>query len=259
GPAQVEQDLSRALREAFGTADGWADEHWPAVWDEMKQAYRPERLDAAADAALEAYEGAFAEWVVGQILRIWKAQGGPEITSNEAALAQRFLPRLQEARERLATLELEEFFRWLVLTRMDREWVQYLEAIDDLQQGIGLQAYAQRDPKVEFRRQAFEMFDRLREAVQGEIVRWFFVELPNYHAFIQRQREMLRTRGELASRDYRMVMTGKGRAKQGAAATPGTSVTLVRDVKLGRNDPCWCGSGKKYKLCHMRSDQAKQS
>ena len=177
--------------------------------------------------------------------RAWEAGGGSLPDESCAVLEQRLIESLALARAQLATLELEEFLRWLVLTRLDGEWIQYLEVIDRLRQGIGLQAYAQRSPQVEFRRQAFEMFDRLREEVQRQIVRGFFVDLPNYHGFVQHQRELLRVRNEI-SEDYRVESTGKGQVRR------------VRDVKVGRNDPCWCGSGKKYKHCHMKSDLKKQ-
>ncbi len=263
GPAQVDQELSLAVADFLGEgaeeARSWTDEHWPALWQTVKRACRTDQFQQAAAGPLGEYEAAFAQWLAEQVVKAWETQDGPPINGRREALEQHLVTLLAQARAHLARLELEEFFRWLVLTRMDSEWIQYLEIIDDLRQGIGLQAYAQRDPRVEFRRRAFDMFDQLREEVQRQIVRGFFVELPNYHRFVQRQRELLRTRGELASSDYRMVMSGKGRPKhsrQGRAA--GTSVTLVRDVKLGRNDPCWCGSGKKYKHCHMASDLDKQ-
>ena len=259
GPTQVDQELSQGIRDTIAAhledATPIPEEHWQAAWHSVKRAYRADQFDRVADGPLAEYEAAFAAWLAREALDAWRAKGGPPAVADTGLLAQRATALLAETRQRLANLELEEFFRWLVLTRMDREWIQYLEEIDDLRQGIGLQAYGQRSPEVEFRRQAFDMFDSLRAAVQHQIIRGFFVELPNYHQFVQRQREMMRARQELASSEYRMVTSGKarrGRSRQHAAT--GESVTLVRDMRIGRNDPCWCGSGKKYKLCHMRQD-----
>jgi preprotein translocase subunit SecA len=210
-------------------------------WQSVKRAYRSDLLGEASEGSLAGYEGAFAEWLASEVVRAWRAKGGALPDGTRTALGEHLGAFLSSARERLAGLELEEFFRWLVLARMDGEWIQYLEALDELRQGIGLQAYAQRSPQVEFRRRAFEMFDRLREEVQRQIVQGFFRELPNYHSFVQHQREQLRIRDE-AARGHQVVTTSGGRVKR------------ERDIKVGRNDPCWCGSGKKYKLCHMKSD-----
>ena len=250
GPAQVEQELAQAISDALAAQSEEKppafDEGWPALWQGIKGTYRADQFQEFAQGPLEAYEAAFARWLAEQAVRTWKAEGGLLAEGSDAVLEQQVSEFLAPARARLAGLELEEFFRWLVLTRIDDEWIQYLEAIDELRQGIGLQAYGQRKPQVEFRRQAFRMFDQLREEVERQIVRSFFNALTNYHSFVQYQREKLREREQYASSDYHIVTTGKGRSK------------LVRDVKIGRNDPCWCGSGKKYKHCHMKSDMRKQ-
>jgi hypothetical protein len=241
GPAQVEQEMIQAV-------DAWLSSKLDGdslliteQWQSIKRAYRSDLLGNASEGSLEEYEGAFADWLAGEVVRTWREMGSALPDGARSALGENLSTFLSSARERLAGLELEEFFRWLVLARMDSEWIHYLEALDELRQGIGLQAYAQRSPQVEFRRQAFEMFDRLREEVQQQIVRGFFRELPNYHSFVQHQREQLRIRDE-AARGYQVVTTSGGRVKR------------ERDIKVGRNDPCWCGSGKKYKHCHMKSD-----
>ncbi len=244
GPAQIEQELVQRVRDWLSTSLGEESLLTAERWQAIKDVYRVDSLGEASEGPLTEYEGAFVEWLADEVWQGWEASGGSPSDGTRSELVQHVAAFLFSARERLAGLELEEFFRWLVLVRMDSEWIRYLEALDELRQGIGLQAYAQRSPQVEFRRQAFDMFDRLREEVQRQIVRGLFRELPNYQSFVQHQRELLRVREE-TSKDYRVVTTDKGQVRR------------VRALKLGRNDPCWCGSGKKYKHCHMQSDLGK--
>jgi preprotein translocase subunit SecA len=248
GPTQIERELAQAVAGFLSNGkSSMIDEKWPALWQDVKNAYRADRFQEADGAPLAEYEATFAHWLADQTLKSWKAEGGQPAAESHPALEAHVREFLVPARARLAGLELEDFLRRLVLIRMDSEWIQYLEAIDEIRQGIGLQAYGQRSPQVEFHRQAFRMFDELREEVRRQIVGGFFTELANYHTSVQRQRELLRAREKYASSNYRVVKTGKGGRK------------LVRDVKVGRNDPCWCGSGKKYKRCHMQSDMKKRT
>jgi preprotein translocase subunit SecA len=250
GPARIEQELAQEVADFLIVQSKGVslvtDEQWEALWQATKGAYRTDRFQEVAGGPLAQYEAAFAHWLADQVMTTWPAESISLADEDRELLEQRVIEFLVQARARLAGLELEEFFRWLVLSRLDSEWIQYLEAIDDLRRGIGLQAYGQKSPQLEFRRRAFDMFDQLREEVQQQIVRSFFIQLPSYHSFVQRQREQLRVREKWASSEYRMVTTGTGRSK------------LVRDVTIGRNDPCWCGSGKKYKNCHMRQDMEAQ-
>jgi preprotein translocase subunit SecA len=144
--------------------------------------------------------------------------------------------------------------RDLMLRTIDWQWMEYLTQMEHFREGIGLRAYGQRDPLVEYKNEAFEMFNELRERIQGSIVAGIF------RVQVQRNapppppsplvRQVLESGpgdpdGTLGSngappksRKAAPIGAGAGAAGQGAAA------------KLGRNDPCWCGSGKKYKRCH---------
>jgi preprotein translocase subunit SecA len=142
------------------------------------------------------------------------------------------------------------YLRWLVLSTIDREWREYLQEVEDLKQGIGLEAFGQRDPRVELRRKAFDLFDELRAGVRRSIVSTFFVTLPSYQQFLNQQRQAAALREQKAKENYRVDVVRSSR-KEAAGAGTSTSVTIRRDVaKVGRNDPCPCGSGKKYKHCH---------
>ena len=134
----------------------------------------------------------------------------------------------------------------LMLQVVSTLWVRHLTALDDLRQGIGLRAFGQQDPLVAFQKDAFEMFGQLRAAIQEETVRRI------YHPAIQVE----------APRPQQLQAEHPDarRASQMQAETPGASQKAPQPVRvektLGRNDPCYCGSGKKYKHCHMKSDMA---
>ncbi len=114
---------------------------------------------------------------------------------------------------------LNRYGRELMLSSIDREWVDYLTAMEDLRQGIGLQGIAQRDPLVTYKTQAFRMFEELLETIDRTTVRQFFNNLPRFVALVQQQQ---------------------------AVGQP----ARAREIKVGPNEPCPCGSGKKFKKCH---------
>jgi preprotein translocase subunit SecA len=120
-----------------------------------------------------------------------------------------------------------------MLRVIDNLWMEHLEAIDDLREGIGLRGYGQRDPLVEYKTEAFGMFEKLMASIDSDIVHRIYkiaVATPEQMTQIQTNANQI----------------------EGQAATPVTAKPVVATdhSKLGRNDPCWCGSGKKYKKCH---------
>ena len=119
--------------------------------------------------------------------------------------------------------------RLVMLRAIDNRWVHHLTALDELREGIGLRAIAQRNPLVEYKREAFEAFEQLLADIQSDIARF-----------------ILNTR--VAERQ------GPRRTRlAGAGATSGAKPQQARrKSKVGRNSPCPCGSGKKYKNCCMR-------
>jgi preprotein translocase subunit SecA len=152
--------------------------------------------------------------------------------------------------------ELINYERALMLSVIDSEWRQYLMAISDLRQGVNLEAFGQRDPKVEFKRRAFEMFDALRENVEEEIAKRFFKQLPRHRQVIeaqQRQEKLLDNLSQLGYRVERKVTRSSDGRKR-------VSQTVHKDLwsNVGRNDPCPCGSGRKFKDCHYRQIQKQQ-
>ncbi|HLG50133.1 MAG TPA: preprotein translocase subunit SecA [Chloroflexota bacterium] len=120
--------------------------------------------------------------------------------------------------------------RLLMLQVIDRHWVEHLTAIEDLRQGIGLRAYGQRDPLVEYKAEAYRMFQSLLAAIRHDVVHSI------YHVSLQREQQRPA---------QRRFQTNRQESEE-----PREPVRVGR--KIGRNDPCPCGSGKKYKKCHGR-------
>jgi preprotein translocase subunit SecA len=148
-------------------------------------------------------------------------------------------------REQIGEEAHHEFQRILLLQAIDGEWRDYLVAMDDLRREIGLEAVAQRDPKVEYKRRSYQMFADMRSKIDETVVDNYFRRIGGHQAYIHQQEQAAQRQSELIRAGYQVVQREKGKG-----------VELRRDApKVGRNDPCPCGSGKKYKYCHMRSDQ----
>ena len=139
--------------------------------------------------------------------------------------------KMYENRERLiadAGFDMREVERTILLRSVDRRWMDHIDAMDQLREGIGLRAYGQRQPIVEYQHEGYDMFEEMVHLIQEDTVRSL------YMAIINRPPE----RKEVAKNIT--VNTDQSVAKQ--------PVRVVK--KVGRNDPCPCGSGKKFKECH---------
>ncbi|HEV2527968.1 MAG TPA: preprotein translocase subunit SecA [Thermomicrobiales bacterium] len=124
--------------------------------------------------------------------------------------------------------------RHVMLSVIDRLWVQHLTQMDDLREGAGLQAYAQRDPLVIYKTNAFNQFNELLGHIRHDVVSTLF-----------------RVQPAVAQQPVQTVLTETATTtnQPTEAAEPATQ-TVRRERKVGPNQPCWCGSGKKYKHCH---------
>ena len=143
---------------------------------------------------------------------------------------------LEEAREGL--MEIAE--RQTVIRALDHYWQRHLTDLDILREGIGLQAIAQKDPLVEYQRQGFQMFRVVEDTYRQFASRNIFLVQPAVVQTPQRRRQM---------REYRPDTF------LGNSDRPVQQTVRKSNRRPGRNKPCWCGSGKKYKQCHMREDQ----
>ncbi|MFL5624791.1 MAG: preprotein translocase subunit SecA, partial [Ktedonobacteraceae bacterium] len=154
-------------------------------------------------------------------------------------LAAQYATKMQESigEEQYRALE-----RWVVLQVIDKQWKDHLLAMDYLKEGIGLRGYGQKNPLNEYKREAFEMFVSMTERIKAEAVEYLFkIELTGVN-----EQPVVRQR----RRDQPM-MAHRGALSEGQEDSGATTVKTVRrqGAKVGRNAPCPCGSGKKYKKC----------
>src|SRR5437588_6894415 len=143
----------------------------------------------------------------------------------------------------------------VMLRTIDWQWMEYLTQMEHFREGIGLRAYGQRDPLVEYKNEAFEMFNELRDRIQGSIVSGIFRVQVQRNQAPPTPRPVVRQivesgPGELDGSGGRTNGEPSKRAAAPVGAAAGSA--SAPNAKIGRNDPCWCGSGKKYKRCHRR-------
>lgn len=139
-------------------------------------------------------------------------------------LKEEALKAYEERERQLGEETLRELERLVLLKVVDAKWMDHLDAMDQLRQGIYLRAYGQRDPLTEYKFEAYDMFNQMIEEIQQETVRYVY-------------------RVNVVERPEERTDTVENKYAEEKAKTP------VRSEKIGRNDPCPCGSGKKYKKC----------
>ena len=132
---------------------------------------------------------------------------------------------------------MRELERVMMLRVVDEYWMDNIDAMQELRQGIGLRAYGQNDPVVEYKREGYEMFERMIAAIQEETLRRIFLARIQVGGQVKRER-VAKVTGESAGND--------GTVKK---------QPVKKGQKVGRNDPCPCGSGKKYKKCCGRFEE----
>jgi len=155
--------------------------------------------------------------------------------------------------------------RWVLLQVIDNLWTEHLTVIEDLREGIGLRAYGQRDPLVEFKAEAFRLFEELKANIKVEVAHLFYrlrfeqappAPPPTTQLVTNKEEEAAASAPVLRRNGQPTQAPAPARPRAQAAparsaATVGASAPVVMK-KVGRNDPCPCGSGKKYKKCHGR-------
>ncbi len=171
-----------------------------------------------------------------------KAVGIDVASLNHDTLADALIAKVNARYEEKETLFGAQVMRWLerriLLDIVDAQWKDHLLSLDHLKEGIGLRGYAQKDPLVEFKKEAFTLFDDLMDRIDKESVRFLFLVQPAKPEDEARQIE----RRQRQQQQNLQFQTGA------AQAEPPKPVRAA--AKVGRNDPCPCGSGKKYKKCH---------
>jgi preprotein translocase subunit SecA len=140
---------------------------------------------------------------------------------------------------------MRTYERIIMLNIIDAQWKDHLLAIDHLKQGIGLVGYGQKDPLVEYKKESFDMFQLMLDRIDTTTIRSLF----NLQVVAEQAPETLQQRR--ARRASALNFTGPNQGATAAGEEAAKSKPMVRDQpKVGRNEPCPCGSGKKYKKCH---------
>ena len=145
-----------------------------------------------------------------------------------------------------------------MLQIVDTQWKDHLYSLDHLKEGIGLRGYAQKDPLVEYKRESFGLFQGMKERIDTEMVRYLW-RLRPVEEGAGTARPALRQRAPLTLNDPGAATSGFSSSPAASARRPqparrGGDDAAIRTIrrespKVGRNDPCPCGSGKKYKKC----------
>jgi preprotein translocase subunit SecA len=172
-----------------------------------------------------------------------KAAGVDPTKMNHGELAETLVERVKERYAEKEKLFGEPMMRWLerriILDIVDTQWKDHLLTLDHLKEGIGLRGYGQKDPLVEFKKEAFTLFEDMMGRIDTETVRYLFLVQP------------ARPEDEAREIERRQRRQQQQMQMQAGAAQAAEQPKPVRTgAKVGRNDPCPCGSGKKYKKCH---------
>ncbi|MBI2468156.1 MAG: SEC-C domain-containing protein, partial [Candidatus Rokubacteria bacterium] len=205
------------LVDAVGDMYAGAETH-PEDWDLAGLAEAVHRqFDVKLPPAVQAREVASRDAVRGAL---WEA------------VERRYAAREQE----IGSEVLRHLERWVMLQVIDAQWKDHLLSMDHLKEGIGLRGYGQRDPLTEYKREAFDLFQAMVDRVRGTVVEWLFkIQVSREPAEAPRP-------APRQSSPAREIVLSRGPAER-PAERPRTG------QKVGRNDPCPCGSGKKYKKC----------
>jgi preprotein translocase subunit SecA len=223
------------------------------------QGRHPENWDL--DGLLQ-YLGTYFPIPSGTTIPADQLRGGQAALSeflNEAATA-----AYDQKEESLGPEIMRQVERFVMLRTIDTKWIDYLTTMEHFREGIGLRAYAQRDPLVEYKNEAHDMFQELTASIQADIVaNMFRVEVRQDPPPPPARPEGGGRRpgpngGPRAPAPSSGVPAGSRISRGGSGSPAGPlgqpvpePAGLARD-KIGRNDPCWCGSGRKYKRCHGR-------
>jgi preprotein translocase subunit SecA len=210
-----------------------------------------------------------------EVTRVFAIDAGPLDFSDRTAdeirelLWERVHASYTEKEQLVGGDVLRRVERDIMLQIVDTQWKDHLYSLDHLKEGIGLRGYGQRDPLVEYKKESFELFQAMKERVDEEIVRYLWWLRPVLSEEAPVARPVQRSRAPLTfsaggtdaapaspfgAPRRAAAPAGSGARAQQPARVGGDDAqvkTIRRDEpKIGRNDPCPCGSGKKYKKCH---------
>jgi preprotein translocase subunit SecA len=136
-----------------------------------------------------------------------------------------------------------DVMRWhervILLQVVDSQWKYHLLAMDDMKDGIGLRGFGQKDPLIEYKKESFTMFQAMNQRIDEEVLKWLFHIEP-----VQEEQQVREIERKQQKQQEELILSG------GDASTEVSKTVVRTGDKVGRNDLCPCGSGKKYKKCH---------
>jgi preprotein translocase subunit SecA len=176
----------------------------------------------------------------------WPLPSAEEDGLNREHLKEQLFQKVKEVYQKKEEAFGEEMLRYLekviMLQSVDHHWKDHLLAIDQLKEGIGLRGYGQKDPRIEYQREAYQMFLEMLDRIKKDTIEKLFA--------IQIAREEEVKEMKMERKQTFVLSRGEAAARGGGEREDGKGVTVRREgKKVGRNDPCPCGSGKKYKKC----------
>ena len=153
----------------------------------------------------------------------------------------------EKKEEEIGAPTLRYLEKVIMLQSIDYHWKDHLLAVDQLKEGIGLRGYAQKNPLIEYQKEAYQMFIEMLDRIKKDTVQKLFA--------VQIAKEQEAKELKVERKQTFVLSRGEGRAGRGKTES-GKGVTVRRDgKKVGRNDPCPCGSGKKYKKCCLPKEE----
>ncbi len=192
---------------------------------------------------------------VGELDVDWETINRPDL---EEILVDGAVAHYQSRVEQFGEEDFGRLEKFIFLDTVDRQWKDHLLALDHLREGIGLRAYGQRNPLVEYKRESFALYEEMWERIEDNVVKFLFHAEPVEDMQLKRRRVSTtlvhpETQGLASERAQREQVANT------PVASPDARPATVRrsQPKVGRNDPCPCGSGKKYKRCHGAPAAAK--
>jgi len=227
------------------------------IIESLLHQYCPEEADPGDwnTDALEKEFRAYFGLAVADLGVDWETVNRPQL---ETVLSDGAAAHYEARAENFGEEELVRLEKFLLLDTVDRQWKDHLLALDHLREGIGLRAYGQRNPLVEYKRESFAIFEDMWERIEDHVVKFLFHAEPVDDMQLTR-RGVRTTLSHPEAKGLAASHAQQEHAANTPVAAPDARPTTIRrsQPKVGRNDPCPCGSGKKYKLCHGAATAAK--
>lgn len=223
--AQNREDVLNAVMDEYIPPQSLED-MWDikGLEDRLKNDFDlPLPIQSWLDADNKLYEEALRERIIEQAVEVYKAK-----------------------EQAVSPAVMRNFEKSVMLQTLDTLWKEHLAAMDHLRQGIHLRGYAQKNPKQEYKRESFELFEDLLEPLKSDVITVLSKVRVQQQEEVERMEAQRRAQAEEAARHAQAQHASADDAEQDESNQP-----MVRDErKVGRNEPCPCGSGKKYKQCH---------